>query len=57
MENLYRIEENETTGWNLIDPQNDVKLTKEQATERLTYYMDQGYPLVVFELFVNNEST
>ena len=35
MENLYRIEENETTGWNLIDPQNDVKLTKEQATERL----------------------
>ncbi len=44
MENLYRIEENETTGWNLIDPQNDVKLTKQQTEERLKYYMDQGYP-------------
>ena len=31
MDILYRIEENETTGWNLIDPQSDVKLTKEQA--------------------------
>ena len=33
MDILYRIEENETTGWNLIDPQSDVKLTKEQAKE------------------------
>ena len=44
MDILYRIEENETTGWNLIAPQSEVRLTKEQAKERLTYYMDQGYP-------------
>jgi hypothetical protein len=37
----YRIEEMFTTGWELADPR-DIKLTKEQAKEKLEYYLSEG---------------
>ena len=42
MENLYRIEEESTSGWTLIDPA-AVKLTKEQASVLLQNYLAEGY--------------
>ena len=42
MEKLYRIEELTTTGW-LLTENTDVKLTKDQARERINYYLSQGY--------------
>ena len=40
--NLYRIEEESTSGWILIDP-TAVQLTKDQAVELFRNYMDEGY--------------
>jgi hypothetical protein len=42
MEKLYRIEELTTNGWHLVE-MTDVKLTKQQATERLNGYLAEGY--------------
>lgn len=42
METLYRIEELCTNGWNLTEP-TDVKLTKEQAKERIDALLAEGY--------------
>ena len=42
MEKLYRIEELGTTGWLLIES-GDVKLTKDQAKERINFYLSRGY--------------
>lgn len=42
MEKLYRIEENCTTGWELIDP-SAVKLTKEKAMEAYNAFVNEGY--------------
>lgn len=38
MDKLYRIEEFVTSGWELVSEQ-DVRLTKEQAQERLNHYL------------------
>ncbi len=40
---LYRIEEFNTTGWEVIDPKYDLKLSREQAKVRLDAYMAEGY--------------
>lgn len=40
--NLYRIEEESTSGWTLIDP-TAVQLTKSQAVELFRNYMAEGY--------------
>jgi hypothetical protein len=42
MNQLYRIEELFTNGWELID-ESAQKLTKEQCDLRLRDYMNQGY--------------
>jgi hypothetical protein len=42
MENLYRIEEESTSGWTLIDP-TAIQLTKEQASVLLRNYLEEGY--------------
>ena len=42
MNKLYRIEELVTSGWELTSEE-DVKLTKEQAQERLNYYLREGH--------------
>jgi hypothetical protein len=42
METLYRIEELCTNGWNVTEP-TDVKLTKEQASNRLNELLAEGY--------------
>lgn len=42
MEKLYRIEELTTAGWQLVDT-TDVKLTREQAKEKLDVYIADGY--------------
>lgn len=42
MENLYRIEELFTNGWELID-ESSKKLTKEQCDQRLQDYLERGY--------------
>ena len=39
---LYKIEEFTTTGWHITNPE-DVKLTKEQAKQRLQGYLNEGY--------------
>lgn len=39
---LYKIEELSTTGWNLIESY-QVKLTREQCKEQLEMYIRQGY--------------
>ena len=41
MENLYRIEELCTTGWELVD-ESEVQLTKEMCNQRLRYYLNEG---------------
>jgi hypothetical protein len=41
MENLYRIEEFATTGWELIS-EDEVQLTKEVCTQHLNNYLSQG---------------
>jgi len=41
-ETLYRIEELTTSGWNLVEVW-DVKLTKEQAKQRLEGLIAEGY--------------
>ena len=41
MENLYRIEELFTTGWDLINS-DDQKLTREQCKKRLNFYLAEG---------------
>jgi len=41
-EALYRIEELTTSGWNVVEV-TDVKLTKEQATQRLENLIADGY--------------
>ena len=40
---LYRIEEFNTTGWEVIDPKYDLKLSKADAKVRLEAYMAEGY--------------
>ena len=42
MENLYRIEEYFTNGWELID-ESASKLTKDQCNQRLQDYLERGY--------------
>ena len=42
MEKLYRIEELATSGWELIET-TDVRLSKEQASERLNALIAEGY--------------
>jgi len=42
MEKLYRVEELATNGWHIIES-TDVKLTKEQAKERLDSLIAEGY--------------
>lgn len=42
MENLYRIQELCTSGWELINP-SAVKLTKDQAMEAYNAFVDEGY--------------
>ena len=41
-ERLYRIEEFNTTGWEIID-QNDHHLTKEECKKKLDFYIAKGY--------------
>jgi hypothetical protein len=41
-EKLYRIEEFNTTGWEVV-PGNSTKLTKEQATSKLEELLADGY--------------
>ena len=41
-ETLYRIEELTTSGWNVVEVW-DVKLTKEQAKQRLNDLIAEGY--------------
>ena len=41
MEKLYRIEEFNTTGWEVV-PGNSTKLNKEQAKERLEELINEG---------------
>jgi hypothetical protein len=42
MERLYRIEEESTSGWHLTEL-TDVKLTREQAKQRLEQLLREGY--------------
>jgi hypothetical protein len=42
MEKLYRIEEQYTAGWTLIDPSAS-KLTREQCDRLLQEYLERGY--------------
>ena len=43
MENVkYRVVELGTSGWCVNDPKQDVGLDKEQARERLNFYMNEG---------------
>ena len=42
MTQLYRVEELTTSGWNVVEVW-DVKLTKEQATQRLNDLIAEGY--------------
>ena len=43
MENVkYRVVELGTSGWCVNDPKQDVGLNKEQARERLNFYMNEG---------------
>ena len=42
MEKLYRVEELTTSGWHVVEI-TDVKLTKEQATDRLNALLAEGY--------------
>ncbi len=39
MEQYYNIEEQATNGWEILNE----KLTKEQCTQKLKEYIDQGY--------------
>ena len=41
-ETLYRIEELSTSGWNVVESW-DVKLTKDQAKQRLEELIAEGY--------------
>ena len=41
MENLYRIEELCTTGWELLS-EDEVQLTKEMCNQRLQHYLNEG---------------
>ena len=38
----YKVVELGTSGWCVNDPSQDVGLDKEQARERLNYYMNEG---------------
>ena len=43
MENVkYKVVELGTSGWCVNDPKQDVGLNKEQASERLNFYMNEG---------------
>ncbi len=43
MENVkYKVVELGTSGWCVNDPKQDVGLNKEQARERLNFYMNEG---------------
>ena len=43
MEKLYKIQEQDTTGWVEIEEPNSVKLTKDQASVRLSELMAKGF--------------
>lgn len=43
MDKLYKIQEQDTTGWVEIEEPNCVKLTKEQASVRLSELMAKGF--------------
>lgn len=53
MENLYRIEEYSTVGWELIDP-SAVKLPRHIAEERLNRLMDLGHNPIYLRVVVDN---
>ena len=38
----YRIEQNFTDGWGVVDERMDVTLTKEQCRTRYEYYLSEG---------------
>tara|TARA_B100000927_G_scaffold219025_1_gene179100 strand:- start:1082 stop:1258 length:177 start_codon:yes stop_codon:yes gene_type:complete len=38
----WRIEELTTSGWSVQDPKRDVKLSRENATARLNFYLGEG---------------
>ena len=43
MENVkYKVVELGTSGWGVNDPSQDVGLDKEQARDRLNFYMNEG---------------
>ena len=41
-EKRYNLMQLDTTGWNIINNQDDVNLTKEQCDIRIEYYLNQG---------------
>ena len=43
MEKLYKIQHNETVGWEDIEEPRCTKLTKEQCSIRLEQLMSEGY--------------
>ena len=53
MANLYRIEENSTIGWELIEP-DAIKLTRPIAEERLNYYIQMGHNPQYLRVVVDN---
>ena len=42
MDVKYKVVELGTSGWCVNDPKQDVGLNKEQARERLNFYMNEG---------------
>ena len=38
----WRVEELTTSGWSVQDPKRDVKLSRENATARLNFYLGEG---------------
>tara|TARA_B100001109_G_scaffold165549_1_gene134845 strand:+ start:435 stop:608 length:174 start_codon:yes stop_codon:yes gene_type:complete len=41
-EKRYNLMQLDTTGWNIINNQDDVNLTREECDVRIKYYLDQG---------------
>lgn len=55
MEQLYRIEELFTTGWEIVDPKL-VKLTKEECKKQLEILMNEGHTPDRLRAIPDNES-
>jgi hypothetical protein len=54
MENLYRIEENSTIGWTLID-HDAIKMTRAVAEQRLNRYIELGHNPQYLRVVVDND--